>query len=79
MAETRVIILTGPSGTGKSTAIKTLEDLGYFCVDNLPIILLPKFIELCQGSAEEISKIVLVMDIRERSFLYKRSCQVRYI
>jgi len=69
MSETRVIILTGPSGAGKSTAIKTMEDLGYFCVDNLPIILLPKFIELCDGSVEEISKIVLVMDIRERPFL----------
>jgi UPF0042 nucleotide-binding protein len=69
MSETRVIILTGPAGAGKSTAIKTLEDLGFFCVDNLPIILLPKFIELCQGSAEEISKIGVVMDIRERPFL----------
>ena len=69
MPDTRVIILTGPSGAGKSTAIKTLEDLGYFCVDNLPIILLPKFIELCDGSAEEISKIAVVMDIRERPFL----------
>ena len=69
MAETQVIILSGPSGAGKSTAIKALEDLGFFCVDNLPIILLPKFIELCQGSIEEISKIVVVMDIRERPFL----------
>jgi UPF0042 nucleotide-binding protein len=69
MGETRVVILTGPAGAGKSTAIKTLEDLGFFCVDNLPIILLPKFIELSQGSVEEISKIAMVMDIRERPFL----------
>jgi UPF0042 nucleotide-binding protein len=69
MAETRVVILSGPSGAGKSTAIKTLEDLGFFCVDNLPIILLPKFIELSQGSVEEIKKIAVVMDIRERPFL----------
>jgi UPF0042 nucleotide-binding protein len=64
-----MVILTGPSGSGKSTAIKALEDLGFFCVDNLPIILLPKFIELSQDSAEEISKIAVVMDIRERPFL----------
>lgn len=64
-----IIILSGLSGSGKSTALRTLEDLGFFCVDNLPILLLPMFIELCQNSTFEISRVALVMDVRERSFL----------
>lgn len=43
------VILSGLSGSGKSTALHTLEDLGFFCVDNLPILLLPKFVELCRN------------------------------
>jgi UPF0042 nucleotide-binding protein len=69
MRELRIIIISGLSGSGKSTALKTLEDLGFFCVDNLPVLLLPKFIELCQGSIHDVSKIGLVMDVREREFL----------
>ena len=69
MSELRIIIISGLSGSGKSTALKTLEDLGFFCVDNLPVLLLPKFIELCQGSIHDVSKIGLVMDVREREFL----------
>jgi RNase adapter protein RapZ len=69
MRELRIIIISGLSGSGKSTALKTLEDLGFFCVDNLPVLLLPKFIELCQGSTHDVSKIGLVMDVREREFL----------
>jgi UPF0042 nucleotide-binding protein len=69
MKEIRIVIITGLSGSGKSTALRTLEDLGFFCVDNLPIILLPKFIELCERSTDDITKIALVMDIRERKFL----------
>lgn len=69
MREIIIIIISGPSGSGKTTALKTLEDLGFFCVDNLPVLLLPKFIELCQSSTNDISKIGLVMDIREREFL----------
>jgi UPF0042 nucleotide-binding protein len=64
-----IVILTGLSGSGKSTAIRALEDLGFFCVDNLPPILLPKFIELCRASSGEISKVAMVMDVRERAFL----------
>jgi len=64
-----IIILSGLSGSGKSTALHTLEDLGYFCVDNLPILLLPKFIELCQSSSFDITRAALVMDVRERNFL----------
>lgn len=69
MHNIKIVILTGLSGSGKSTAIRALEDLGFFCVDNLPPILLPKFIELCKASSGEISKIAMVMDIRERTFL----------
>lgn len=67
--EINVIIISGISGSGKSTVLKTLEDLGFFCVDNLPILLLPKFIELCNSSSDDISKVALVMDVRERTFL----------
>ncbi len=69
MKNIRIVIITGLSGSGKSTAIKALEDVGFFCIDNLPPSFLPKFIELCHGSAWEITKIALVMDIREREFL----------
>jgi UPF0042 nucleotide-binding protein len=65
----KIIIITGLSGSGKSTAIKALEDVGFFCVDNLPVVLLPKFLELRKGSDSEISKLALVMDIREKEFL----------
>jgi RNase adapter protein RapZ len=65
---TRLIILSGISGSGKSTAVKALEDLGYFCIDNLPPTLIPTFIELCENSAEHIRKAALVMDVREGVF-----------
>lgn len=64
MNNIRVILISGLSGSGKTTAIKALEDIGFFCVDNLPILLLPKFLELCKRSGGEISKIAVVEDIR---------------
>jgi len=60
----RVILISGLSGSGKTTAIKALEDIGFYCVDNLPILLLPKFIELCEQSGGKISKVGVVEDIR---------------
>jgi UPF0042 nucleotide-binding protein len=69
MHEINIVIISGLSGSGKSTALKTIEDLGFYCIDNLPIILLPKFIELCRSSQYDISKIALVVDVREGSFL----------
>jgi UPF0042 nucleotide-binding protein len=60
----RVILISGLSGSGKTTAIKALEDIGFYCVDNLPILLVPKFIELCEQSGGKISKVAIVEDIR---------------
>lgn len=60
----RFIIVTGMSGAGKSTALKMLEDMGYFCVDNLPVQLVPKLGELLSVPGTEINKIALGMDIR---------------
>ncbi len=63
------VIITGLSGSGKHSAVKTFEDLGYFCVDNLPIKLLPTFAELCQRSGENLERAVAVLDVREPHFL----------
>jgi RNase adapter protein RapZ len=64
----RLLILSGMSGSGKSTAIRALEDVGYYCVDNLPPPLLLNFIELCSKSLSQIAKAALVIDIREGEF-----------
>ena len=63
----RFIVLTGLSGSGKSQAIRALEDLGYFCVDNLPTKLIPTLAALVKR--EGISRVAIVVDIREKSFL----------
>lgn len=60
----RFVVVTGMSGAGKTQALRHLEDLGFFCVDNLPPALLPKFAELCSESAGKFSKVAVVMDIR---------------
>jgi len=64
-----IIIITGLSGSGKSFAIRALEDNGFFCVDNLPALLIPKFVDLCQGYEEEIRRIALGVDLRGGQFL----------
>ena len=69
MQNIAIVIITGLSGSGKSTAIRVLEDLGFFCIDNLPPVLLPKFIELCEVSSGAITRVAMVMDVRERAFL----------
>lgn len=58
------VILTGMSGAGKSQAIKVLEDINYYCMDNMPPALLPNFAELCKGSSKEVNKVAVVADIR---------------
>ncbi|HBG22274.1 MAG TPA: RNase adapter RapZ [Peptococcaceae bacterium] len=64
----RLVIVTGLSGAGKSQAIRCLEDLGFFCVDNLPPSLIPKITELCQQSNGKIKRVALVMDVRGALF-----------
>jgi UPF0042 nucleotide-binding protein len=65
----RFVVLTGLSGAGKSQAIRALEDLGYFCVDNLPITLIPTLAELSHRAESEIPKVAIVVDVREGAFL----------
>ncbi|MGE4283620.1 MAG: RNase adapter RapZ [Clostridia bacterium] len=60
----RFVIITGMSGAGKSQAIRCMEDLGYYCIDNMPPTLIPKFAEICFQSQGKIEKIALVIDIR---------------
>lgn len=65
----KTIIITGMSGAGKSQAIQILEDIGFFCVDNIPPQLISTFINLCQQSATELDKIALVTDVRGDVFM----------
>ena len=58
------IIVSGLSGAGKSTVASVLEDIGFYCVDNLPASLIPKFAELCYEQEGEIERVALGIDIR---------------
>lgn len=60
------LIISGMSGAGKSRAADILEDLDYYCVDNLPVALIPRFAELCMATQDRYERVALVMDIRER-------------
>ncbi|MEW9675919.1 RNase adapter RapZ [Lentibacillus sp. L22] len=66
--ETKLVIITGMSGAGKTVAVQSFEDLGYYCVDNLPPALLPKFLELMRDATNNIRRVALVMDLRGREF-----------
>jgi len=66
---TRFMVVTGLSGSGKTHAIHALEDLGYFCVDNLPTQLIPTFAELCTRGEAGLERVAIVVDVRERGFL----------
>lgn len=68
MQNVKLVIVTGLSGAGKTQAMRSLEDLGFFCVDNLPPSLLPKFVELCAQYQGSINKIALAIDIRGGEF-----------
>jgi UPF0042 nucleotide-binding protein len=63
------MVVTGLSGSGKTHAIHALEDLGYFCVDNLPTQLIPTFAELCARGEAGLERVAIVVDVRERGFL----------
>lgn len=69
MRDIDFVIITGVSGAGKSAAIKCFEDLGFFCIDNLPTTLIPKFVQVCTKSKGRIKKIALGIDVREGRFL----------
>lgn len=64
----RLVIITGMSGAGKTVAIQSFEDLGFYCVDNLPPMLLPKFLELMNEAGGRMNKVAVVMDMRGREF-----------
>jgi UPF0042 nucleotide-binding protein len=66
-----IYIVTGRSGSGKSTAIAAFEDAGFYCVDNMPVALLPNFLSLPIENASEISGFAFVMDLREKGFISK--------
>ena len=65
----QITIISGLSGSGKSTAMRALEDSGFYCIDNMPATLIPTFIELCQHSTRGLSKVAIVVDIRGKEFL----------
>ncbi len=69
----RFVIVTGMSGAGKSTALKALEDFGYFCVDNLPVELIPKFAEIAYDSGTEVNNVAIGVDIRSGGGIVKLS------
>ena len=71
MKQLRVVIITGLSGSGKSTALRALEDIGFFCVDNLPVVLLPRFLEIQSEPVKGIAQVAMVMDLREQGLLEK--------
>lgn len=75
----RLVIITGMSGAGKTIAVQSLEDLGFFCVDNLPPVLIPKFAELIDQSKGRIGKVALVIDLRGREFFTALSESLRTI
>jgi len=68
VSDIQLVIITGMSGAGKTVAIQSFEDLGFFCVDNLPPTLLPKFLELMKESGNKMNRVALVMDLRGREF-----------
>jgi RNase adapter protein RapZ len=71
MNDLRVVIITGLSGSGKSTALRALEDIGFFCVDNLPVVLLPRFLKILADESKDIANVAMVMDLRQQTFLEK--------
>ncbi|SDX88035.1 UPF0042 nucleotide-binding protein [Paenibacillus sp. CF384] len=78
-AMAKLVIITGMSGAGKTIAVQSLEDLGFFCVDNLPPVLIPKFAELIEQSNGKIGKVALVIDLRGREFFTALSESLNYM
>src|SRR5262244_402852 len=76
--EGELVIITGMSGSGKASVLKAFEDLGYYCVDNLPVGLIPRFAELA-GQSSEIERTALVVDVREGRQLEKLPAIVKSV
>ena len=70
----RLLIVTGMSGAGKTQAMQALEDMGYFCVDNIPPVLIPKFSEICRQGGARVTRVALVVDIRGGEFFDALRC-----
>ncbi|MBM3299144.1 MAG: RNase adapter RapZ, partial [Deltaproteobacteria bacterium] len=68
MTVRKTVMVTGLSGSGKSSAADTLEDMGFFCVDNLPVDLVPRLLELTDSTAGELTRLALIIDLRQRKF-----------
>ena len=60
----QLVIITGMSGSGKSTAMRVLEDIGFYCIDNLPPLLIPKFVDICEQTEGSLNKVAIAVDIR---------------
>ena len=75
----QLVIITGMSGAGKTIAVQSFEDMGFFCVDNLPPVLIPKFAELIEQSKGKIGKVALVIDLRGREFFDALSESLNYL
>jgi UPF0042 nucleotide-binding protein len=85
----QITIISGLSGSGKSTAMKALEDSGFYCIDNMPAPLIPTFIELCQHSTRWLARVAIAVDIRGKEFLEdfqkvvkglrKKGCEVKIL
>ena len=74
IVKSELLVITGLSGAGKSLVIQSLEDIGYFCVDNLPPILLPKFVELMEQGNPSLQKVAIAIDLRGKE-LFKSLVQ----
>ena len=73
------VVVTGISGSGKSTAIDVLEDIGYYCIDNMPPELMVKFADICAQSDGNFDKVAFVADVQGRStFLQTKGRYIRY-
>ena len=60
----QVVVVTGMSGSGKSTVMDVMEDIGYYCIDNLPPQLIHRFVEICRESENKLEKIAIAADLR---------------
>ncbi len=79
MQTVQIIVVTGLSGSGKSTAIRALEDLGFVCVDNMPVVLLPRFLDLLDHASKPTPNMALVIDAREGSFIKEAEATFRTV